>query len=330
MAWNMENAEAGLRFQLVDRHPWAFHADGLWFVAIQAPAGDAAAVRRAAVGGTAHASRSARCRRQRYLGLAAAALVVLGFFVLGLLRRHRAREFPLAVAGLPARCCRWCRRCCAAGRRGCGGRPGRSPALRAGRGARLLRRRVDAVAARAVRGAEMVSRPTSPAGTSSPTRCASSVRGCRRARASSPTISRSAPNSASRSAIRDIAVLDHPLNRKHGRAPQLQLWGLAGTTARPRCDRCCWWSAPSTSSTSTCCSATTCCASRSGHCRRRAWSTSTTAASASCCSRCTASAIAGAPAPRRRWPGSMRPRVDATRRARVRGHRLGVQGRRRA
>src|SRR3546814_4408063 len=35
MAWNMDNAEAGLRFQLVDRHPWAFHADGLLFIAIQ-------------------------------------------------------------------------------------------------------------------------------------------------------------------------------------------------------------------------------------------------------------------------------------------------------
>ena len=28
----------------------------------------------------------------------------------------------------------------------------------------------------------------------------------------------------------DIAVLDHPLNRKHGRAPQLALWGLAHDT----------------------------------------------------------------------------------------------------
>src|SRR5690606_20746123 len=36
MAWNMENAEAGLRFQLVDRHPWAFHADGVLFLVIQA------------------------------------------------------------------------------------------------------------------------------------------------------------------------------------------------------------------------------------------------------------------------------------------------------
>src|SRR5688500_19203518 len=35
IAWNMENAEAGLRFQLVDRHPWAFHADGAWFLALE-------------------------------------------------------------------------------------------------------------------------------------------------------------------------------------------------------------------------------------------------------------------------------------------------------
>ena len=34
--WNYDNADAGLRFQLVDRHPWAFHASGLWFIAIQA------------------------------------------------------------------------------------------------------------------------------------------------------------------------------------------------------------------------------------------------------------------------------------------------------
>src|SRR5688572_4645829 len=36
LAWNLDNADAGLRFQLVDRHPWAFHADGIAFLAIQA------------------------------------------------------------------------------------------------------------------------------------------------------------------------------------------------------------------------------------------------------------------------------------------------------
>jgi len=36
LAWNIENAEAGLRFQLVDRHPWALHRDGIDFLPIQA------------------------------------------------------------------------------------------------------------------------------------------------------------------------------------------------------------------------------------------------------------------------------------------------------
>ncbi|SJZ83593.1 Dolichyl-phosphate-mannose-protein mannosyltransferase [Lysobacter spongiicola DSM 21749] len=36
VAWNFDNADAGLRFQLVDRHPWSFHWEGLYFIAIQA------------------------------------------------------------------------------------------------------------------------------------------------------------------------------------------------------------------------------------------------------------------------------------------------------
>jgi 4-amino-4-deoxy-L-arabinose transferase-like glycosyltransferase len=36
LAWNLGNADAGLRFQLIDRHPWAFHGDGIGFVLIQA------------------------------------------------------------------------------------------------------------------------------------------------------------------------------------------------------------------------------------------------------------------------------------------------------
>src|SRR3546814_2473400 len=35
MAWNMDNAAAGTRCQLVHRHPWAFHAAGLLFIAIK-------------------------------------------------------------------------------------------------------------------------------------------------------------------------------------------------------------------------------------------------------------------------------------------------------
>lgn len=35
LAWNAENHEAGLKFQVVERHPWAFEWTGLWFLVIQ-------------------------------------------------------------------------------------------------------------------------------------------------------------------------------------------------------------------------------------------------------------------------------------------------------
>jgi len=35
LAWNADNHDAGLRFQLLDRHPWSFHHEGLLFLLIQ-------------------------------------------------------------------------------------------------------------------------------------------------------------------------------------------------------------------------------------------------------------------------------------------------------
>ena len=35
LAWNLENADAGLRFQLLDRHPWSLQSGGGWFLLIQ-------------------------------------------------------------------------------------------------------------------------------------------------------------------------------------------------------------------------------------------------------------------------------------------------------
>ena len=35
LAWNADNHEAGLKFQVVDRHPWDFQWSGLWFLVIQ-------------------------------------------------------------------------------------------------------------------------------------------------------------------------------------------------------------------------------------------------------------------------------------------------------
>ena len=35
LAWNADNQDAGLKFQLVERHPWQFEWTGLWFLLIQ-------------------------------------------------------------------------------------------------------------------------------------------------------------------------------------------------------------------------------------------------------------------------------------------------------
>ncbi len=35
LAWNADNEDAGLKFQVVERHPWAFQWSGLWFLVIQ-------------------------------------------------------------------------------------------------------------------------------------------------------------------------------------------------------------------------------------------------------------------------------------------------------
>lgn len=36
LCWNLEHGGAGVRFQWLERHPWAFHADGAWWLVIQA------------------------------------------------------------------------------------------------------------------------------------------------------------------------------------------------------------------------------------------------------------------------------------------------------
>lgn len=35
LAWNADNHDAGLKFQIVERHPWQFQSSGLWFLVIQ-------------------------------------------------------------------------------------------------------------------------------------------------------------------------------------------------------------------------------------------------------------------------------------------------------
>jgi len=220
MAWNMENAEAGLRFQLVDRHPWAFHADGVLFLVIQALlvtpllffALMSAAVRR---GWTTDS--------QRYLARLGG-LVVLGFFVLGFFADTQRVSFHWPLPGylallplLPAVLAGW------------------APWLRratwavAACGLLVVLGYYAAVSVPSLRAqsAAMKWYPSNFAGWDT-------LAGVVRERlAGMPEQAQLVAGNFKIGAElgfalgeADIPVLDHPLNRAHGRAPQLQLWGL--------------------------------------------------------------------------------------------------------
>jgi len=83
LSWNLDHQEQGLRFQLVDRHPWTFQWTGIWFLLVQAllvtPLLAFAMLRVAAVGTRAGGGSRAQWR---YFGLVGA-VSTLGIFVLG-------------------------------------------------------------------------------------------------------------------------------------------------------------------------------------------------------------------------------------------------------
>ncbi|MFP7723736.1 ArnT family glycosyltransferase [Lysobacter sp. A3-1-A15] len=80
IVWNLDNADAGLRFQLVERHPWAFHIEGLWFIAVQALL--VTPLLFAALALAAWRGQRSTLPASRYFALLGG-LLVLGFFVLG-------------------------------------------------------------------------------------------------------------------------------------------------------------------------------------------------------------------------------------------------------
>ena len=99
LAWNFENAEAGLRFQLVDRHPWAWQWDGIWFIAIQALLATPllfVALLWAGARGLRDDSGPVR-----FIALCGG-LVVLGFFVLGFFADTERVSFHWPLPGLVA------------------------------------------------------------------------------------------------------------------------------------------------------------------------------------------------------------------------------------
>ena len=96
LAWNLQHADAGVRFQLVERHPWSFSSEGLWLGVVQlllvTPlllVAMAVAVKR----GLGHGSPA-----QRYLALSGV-LIVAGFFVLGFFADRERVSFHWPLPG---------------------------------------------------------------------------------------------------------------------------------------------------------------------------------------------------------------------------------------
>ncbi len=219
--WNLANAEAGLRFQLVDRHPWALHADGVSFLAVQAAV--VTPLLAAALLAAGWADRRHRDPARRLLAWAGG-IVVAGFFVLGFVADSERVSFHWPLPGwlallplLPQLLERW--------------RPWLRASLwaLAGLGALAALGFHLAVSSPGVR-AQMAALKWYPSNFAGWDALAATVAD---ARAQLPPGTRLVADNFKLGAelgfvLGDprIPVLDHPLNHHHGRAPQLRLWAL--------------------------------------------------------------------------------------------------------
>lgn len=221
VAWNMDNADAGLRFQLVDRHPWAFHADGLLFALIQALL--VTPLLLAALATAAWRRRRDAEPVPRFFALLGG-LVVLGFFALGFFADTERVSFHWPLPGyiallplLPGLLQAWPR-----------GWRIATVAL-AGAGLVATLGYYAAVSSPGIR-ARTAAEKWYPANFAGWERLAAAVV---EAKAGMPAGTRILADNFKIGAELGFAlgdpripVLDHPLNRRHGRAPQLQLWGM--------------------------------------------------------------------------------------------------------
>lgn len=222
LAWNLENAEAGLRFQLVERHPWALHASGLRFLPLQALFATPLLLVAMLVGGW-RAARPGKPEAVRLFGLLGG-LVVLGFFGLGFFADTERVSFhwplpgylalvalvPAVLAGWP----RWLRRA--------------TWAL-AALGLACVFAYYIAVSIPGLR-AHSAAWKWYPSNFAGWNVLAEVVDGeLAQMPAGTRLVADNFKIGAELGFAMDnprIEVLDHPLNRFHGRAPQLRLWGL--------------------------------------------------------------------------------------------------------
>jgi len=220
--WNLEHADAGLRFQLIDRHPWALHWDGAWFLLIQGLLVTPLLLVAMMVAAQRNLFTTAS-PAARYFAMLGAA-TVLGFFALGFFADSERVSFHWPLAGylallplVPAALAAW---------------------------PRWLRRATWAIAAIGLCSVlgyyAMVSTPALrerlaadkwyPANFAGWDRLAEVTR---EQLATMPPGTRIVADNFKLAAELGFAlgnaridVLDHPLNQHHGRAPQLRMWNL--------------------------------------------------------------------------------------------------------
>nr|WP_058835194.1 glycosyltransferase family 39 protein [Luteimonas abyssi] len=220
LAWNLDNAEAGLRFQLVDRHPWALHPEGIEFLPVQA----AVATPVLFVALLAAAWQARRGNAASRLFALLGGLLIGGFFTLGFFADTERVSFHWPLPGylaliplLPALLTAW-------------PRPARVATwATAALGLVLFLGYYATVSTPTVRERTAATKwyPSNFAGW---TTLAAAVA---EAKADMPPGTRIVADNFKVGAELGFAlgdprilVLDHPLNRAHGRAPQLRLWGL--------------------------------------------------------------------------------------------------------
>ena len=231
LAWNLDNGDAGLRFQMVDRHPWKFHADGISFVLVQAllvtPLLFFALIQTFLLSAR---DRDDGASQWRYFGLLGG-LSTLGFFVLGFFADNERVSFHWTLPGYlallaaaPIVLAKWA--------------PGWCKAM----WTMLVIGMIAVFSWYAMLSvpslrARLAAEKWYPANFAGWDRVADAVR---EELATMPNGTIVLADNFKLGAelgfkLQDpnIRVLDHPLNHKHGRARQLQLWGLEGEGAVP-------------------------------------------------------------------------------------------------
>lgn len=231
LSWNLDNADAGLRFQLLDRHPWRFHADGASFVLIQAllvtPLLFIALVQTFLL---AARERGEAASQWRYFGLLGG-ISTLVFFLLGFFADNERVSFHWTLPGYlallaaaPVVIATW--------------RPfwQRSMWTLMGLGLVAMLGWYAVVSVPAWR-QRLAAEKWYPANFAGWEEVADAVRAELAAMPPGTVVLADNFKLGAELGFQlrdpDIRVLDHPLNHKHGRAPQLRLWRLEGDESLP-------------------------------------------------------------------------------------------------